>query len=106
MVSRWMGRHLATEGMRERSVALAAALTAAAMVAQHVAGKAVRDALFLSNFELKLLPTMMIVAAAMSTLAVLGVARAITRHTPARVVPFIFAAGAALFFAESALGAY
>ncbi len=86
-----------------RSATLAAALSSGALIAQHVAGKATRDALFLSNFDLSMLPVAMAAAAAVSTLAVLGVARAITLYSPARVVPVIFGSSALLFFAEWAL---
>ena len=87
----------------ERSAAIAAALSSGAMIAQHVAGKATRDALFLSNFELSTLPAAMVASAAVSTVAVLGVARAMTKYTPARVVPVLFGTSAVLFVAEWAL---
>ncbi|HEY6559807.1 MAG TPA: MFS transporter [Polyangiaceae bacterium] len=73
------------------------------MIAQLVFGKAARDALFLSTFPVSYLPATMICAAALSAVAVLFVSRALARHTPARVVPWLFVANAALFVGECLL---
>ncbi len=78
----------------------AAAIASASLIAQIVAGKATRDTLFLSHFGLQLLPAAMIGAAVVSSLAVIGIARALTRYGPARVVPVTFALGALLFLVE------
>ena len=61
------------------------------MIAAQVAGKAARDTLFLSSFEVSALPYMMAASAAVSLLAVLWLSRMIVRHSPAKVVPACFA---------------
>src|SRR4051812_29072337 len=77
-----------------------AAIASGSLVAQHVAGKATRDALFLSHFGLGLLPAAMIVAAVLSSVAVLGISRSLGKYGPARVVPAMFASSALLFLLE------
>ncbi len=69
-----------------------------AMMAYQIGSKAVRDAFFLSQFEVTSLPAMVIAAALLSIVAVLGAARAMSRYTPGRVVPASFAASALLHF--------
>src|ERR1035438_1006727 len=73
-----------------------AAIASGSLVAQHVAGKATRDTLFLSYFGLGFLPAAMIGAAILSLLAVLGISRTLAKYGPARVVPTLFASSAAL----------
>jgi len=68
-------------------VAMAACL---AMMAHHVGSKAVRDALYLTHFEVVTLPRMVIVAAIVSIVSVLGTSRAMSRWAPARLVPVSF----------------
>ena len=68
----------------------------AAMIAHHVASKAVRDALFLTSFEVTSLPVMVIVASVFSIVSVLVTSRAMTRFTPARLVPIAFGTSSAL----------
>lgn len=80
--------------------AWAAAITSAALVAQHVASKATRDALFLTQFGLRLLPAAMIGAALLSSFSVIVMSRALTRGGPARVVPATLGLSAGLFFVE------
>jgi len=77
-----------------------ATIASASLVAQLVAGKATRDALFLTHFGLDLLPAAMIAAAALSALSVIVMSRVLTRSGPARVVPATFAASAVLFLVE------
>lgn len=77
-----------------RQSTLAAAITSGAMIAQQVAGKAVRDSLFLTNFEPVRLPRVMAIAAIASLLAVLLLSRALTRFAPRRVMPMLFAMSA------------
>ena len=67
-----------------------------AMIAYHVGAKAVRDAFFLTQFDVTSLPLMVIVASLLSIAAVLGSARAISRYSPARVIPAAFTVSAAL----------
>jgi ATP:ADP antiporter, AAA family len=78
-------------------------IASASLVAQLIAGKATRDALFLTHFGLKLLPPAMIGAAILSALSVLVMSRTLTAAGPARVVPATFAASAILFLCEWAL---
>jgi AAA family ATP:ADP antiporter len=75
--------------------ALVAAIASTAMIAQQVAGKATRDALFLSSFGVTALPGMMAASAVFSLLAVIWLSRMLMRYTPARVVPVGFALGGA-----------
>ncbi|MBI2896377.1 MAG: hypothetical protein HYY06_22660 [Deltaproteobacteria bacterium] len=89
-----------SEKPRVDPAVLAAMLAAAMMIAQQVFGKATRDALFLSTFQVTALPKALIAAAVLSLFAVLAAARAMTLYSPARVVPVSFAASAALFLAE------
>ena len=70
-----------------------------AMIAYQVGSKAVRDAFFLSRFDMTSLPLMVIASALLSIAGVLGVARAMRRFTPARVVPAAFAISAVLHLA-------
>src|SRR5690242_13309952 len=77
-----------------------AAIASGSLVAQHVAGKATRDTLFLSHFGLGLLPAAMIGAAIVSYIAVIGISRALGKYGPARVVPAMFALGAIFFLFE------
>ncbi len=70
-----------------------------AMISYQVSSKAVRDALFLSQFEVTSLPLMVIAASLLSIVAVLGTARAISRYTPAGVMPVAFVASSMLHVA-------
>ena len=73
-----------------------ATLVAVAMIAQHVAGKATRDALFLSNFPVTTLPVMLIIASLTAIGASLLISRALARGGPWRIVPIAFAFSAVL----------
>src|SRR6186713_1963986 len=64
---------------------------AAVLVAQHVASRACRDALFLSHFPAAELPKVMLAAAAVGLLLVLAVARAMARFGPRLVIPGLVA---------------
>lgn len=68
------------------------------MIAYHVGSKALRDALFLSKFEVTALPKMVIVASLFSIVAVLFTSRAMMRLTPERLIPVSFAVSAGLQF--------
>lgn len=70
------------------------------MIAQQVAGKVTRDTLFLSQFPATTLPRAVIVASILSIAASLIFARILSRSTPARVVPGLFAISATLFVVE------
>jgi ATP:ADP antiporter, AAA family len=89
-----------TRSSGQRRAVIAVMVTAGALVAQQVAGKATRDALFLSTFHVSSLPLAMIASALVSAVAVLGFSAALTRRSPARVVPAALAAGTVLLLAE------
>jgi ATP:ADP antiporter, AAA family len=84
----------------ETRSAAAAALTAFALVGQLVAGKAVRDALFLSAYPIVWLPGVMLLAAAASIAAALAFARAARRFAPSRVASALLLVQALGFLAE------
>ncbi|HEY7412815.1 MAG TPA: hypothetical protein VII13_18890 [Vicinamibacteria bacterium] len=79
-------------------------LAAGVLVAQQVAAKATRDALFLSRFDVSALPVAMVVSALLSLAAVFAFARAMTRYSPARVVPGVLLASAVLMLGVWGLG--
>ena len=83
------------------ATALAFALFAATtMIAQQVAGKATRDALFLSNFDVTDLPKVVIAAAIASMTGVLIMSRLLSRFSPAALMPVVFGISALLFTGE------
>jgi hypothetical protein len=87
-----------------RRSTMAAAVTSGAMIAQQVAGKAVRDAFFLTHFAPALLPRVMALAAIVSLGAIVLLSRLLGRHTPRRVMPILFAVSGAGLALEWALG--
>src|SRR5580765_1872298 len=78
-------------------------ICSAAVTAQFIAGKATRDALFLGNFDVTALPTMVIATAAVSILFAIGSSKALGRISPGTFVPMAFAASAVLLLVEWAL---
>ncbi|MEO8593624.1 MAG: hypothetical protein ABI759_09895 [Candidatus Solibacter sp.] len=72
----------------------------ALIVAHQVAGKAVRDGLFLSRFSAADLPKAIACAALLSVLLGVGFSRILARFGPLKVVPAAFAAGSALHLIE------
>jgi AAA family ATP:ADP antiporter len=84
--------------------AFAATVASAAMVAQQVAGKAARDALFLSSFHVRNLPIMMAVSACVSLGGVLWLSSLMTRHSPRKVVPTCFAVSGVALLCEWFIG--
>ncbi len=82
------------------AAASAAMLSAAAMIAHQVGGKATRDALFLSNFDVTALPLMLIGASLFSIVVVLAASRALPALTPAKLVPRAFAVSGLLLLGE------
>jgi ATP/ADP translocase len=84
---------------------LAASTCAFAVIASQVAGKAMRDALFLSQFDISALPLVLIGSALLSIAAVLLTARAMSRRGPLRIIPPFYFVSALLLFAEWALAA-
>ncbi|MET0595232.1 MAG: hypothetical protein ABW133_21210, partial [Polyangiaceae bacterium] len=85
------------------SLVAAATATAVVAIAQQVMGRATRDALFLSSFPVERLPAMMIVSSGASLAASVYIGRLITRFSPARLIPWLFATSGALLLAEWAL---
>ncbi|HET7294841.1 MAG TPA: FHA domain-containing protein [Vicinamibacteria bacterium] len=81
----------------------AAMLAAGALVAQQVVGKAVRDALFLSSFGVRLLPPMIMASSLVAMAAALAFSRALAARPPAQVIPAAVAANALLLAAECVL---
>jgi hypothetical protein len=73
---------------------------AALMLAHQVAGKAVRDSFFLSNYPATDLPKMVILSAALTVVLVLLFARAMGRFGPQRLVPAGFLLSSVLHIAE------
>jgi len=85
-----------------RAVGLAV-LVATLIIAQQVAGKAVRDALFLSQFPISDLPKAMLAAAIVSIPAVLATSWSMVRLGPGWVSPAALALSAVLFAVEWAV---
>jgi AAA family ATP:ADP antiporter len=85
----------------------AAAATAAAttIIAFQLAGKATRDALFLSTFGVSALPTMVIAAAVLSAILSVVLARVMVETRPGRLVPRLFGLSGLLLLAEWTLAA-
>ena len=73
---------------------LAATVTSTGMIAQQVAGKAVRDALFLSVYQVHHLPHAMAAASVLSLVVVLCLPMVTTRVSPRRFLPVLFGASA------------
>src|SRR5436853_2064361 len=75
-------------------------LGAAAVTAQFVSGKAVRDALFLTSLDLTALPAMLAATSLCSILVVIANSRATRRFPPVASVPASFAFSGLLFLVE------
>jgi MFS family permease len=84
-------------------LSLTAMIAAGLMLAHQVAGKAVRDSFFLSQYPAADLPRMVIAAASLTIVFVLLFARALSRFGPRRLVPAGFLASAAIHVGEYAL---
>jgi AAA family ATP:ADP antiporter len=85
---------------RTDSTVHAAAIGAAALIANQVAGKATRDAFFLSHFAVTALPVMVMVASLLSIAAGLLTARLMTVVAPSRFLPRAFGLSSALLVME------
>ena len=77
-----------------------AMLAAMLMIAQHIAGKASRDALFLTYFDVSHLPKLMMVSAGISVGAVLLISRLLARYGPGRLIPALYLLSALLLAAQ------
>jgi ATP/ADP translocase len=80
--------------------AWAAVLAATVIITLQLAGKATRDALFLSTFGVAALPPVVIIAALLSGFLAVVLARMMARSHPARLVPRLFAFSAVLLVGE------
>ena len=78
----------------------AAAAAGTVMIAFQIAGKATRDALFLSTFSVAALPPMVITAAVISALVSIALARIMAQNHPGRLVPRLLGLSALLLLAE------
>lgn len=75
-------------------------LTAALAIAHQVAGKSLREGLFLSIFKVQDLPKVMLGSALFAIPIVLLVSRLMTRHGPDRLTPLLFVVSAGLSLTE------
>ncbi len=90
------------EAGRERAASIAV-LTSIPMVGQLVAGRAVRDALFLTEFDAVYLPRAMLAAAALSLVSAISVGRAMPRWGPRATALSVALVHGAMFALEGAL---
>jgi hypothetical protein len=88
----------------DRQAAAAAALAAFLLIANQVASRAVRDALFLTAFDVSALPLAMGAAALAALAGAEMLSLALTRRSPAQVVPVAATVSAVLLGAWYALG--
>lgn len=86
--------------LRDARATRFALLTAVVMIAQQVAGKATRDALFLAQFDVRELPKLMVLSATLSVVGVLGMSTMLSAYGPWRLIPRGFAVSAVLFLIE------
>ncbi len=89
----------------DRTAATQATAASAAIVAFQLAGKATRDALYLSTFGVATLPRMVIAAALLSVLFTVVLSRSMARIGPGRLMPRLFVASAILLLVEWSLTA-
>jgi hypothetical protein len=90
------------EPPRERAASIAI-LTSIPMVAQLIAGRAVRDALFLTEYDAVYLPRVMLAAAALSLGAAMSVSRLMPRWGPRGTALALAVVNGAIFVIEAAL---
>ena len=81
----------------------AATATSAGLIAFQMAGKATRDALFLSTFDVQSLPAMVMASSLVALALAFAAARILPRLTPARLLPVVLAASGGLLLLEWAL---
>jgi ATP:ADP antiporter, AAA family len=89
----------------DAQAATAATAAATVIITFQLAGKATRDALFLSTFGVAALPPIVIAAAVLSAVLAILLARVMGRTGPGRMVPRLIGLSAALLLAEWALAA-
>ena len=86
-----------------RRAVAAATIVSGLLIAQQAAGKATRDALFLSSFPVAFLPAVMMASSAASIAAVGVMSWALARRSPFRVLPVAAGLSTALLLLEWAL---
>ena len=84
----------------QRTAVTIAMLCAAGITAQFIAGKAVRDALYLANLEVTSLPAISFACAVVSIALVVVMSRGLRELSPATVVPMSFLVSAVLLVVE------
>jgi hypothetical protein len=87
-------------GDDQRGAARLATISALIVVASFIAGKAERDAILLARFDIKLLPIFIGISAVISLPIILVAGRLMARFGPARLVPALNVASAALAIGE------
>jgi len=85
---------------RTESATHAAAFGAAALIASQVASKALRDAFFLSQFDVTALPVMVVLSSALAIVGGLLAARLMSALTPGRFLPMAFVGSSFFLLAE------
>ena len=80
----------------ERRAVQAATAGVFLLIAEQVASRAVRDTLFLTAFQVRSLPFVMMAAALVALASARSMSTALSRHAPARVVPAMAFASAVL----------
>jgi ATP/ADP translocase len=83
-----------------RRAVLTGTIVSGLLIAQQTAGRATRDALFLSTFPVAFLPPVMMAASAVSIVAVGAVSWAMARRSPFRVLPVAAALSAVMLLVE------
>src|SRR5687767_392990 len=91
---------MALSGSQPAPAVVTAMLCASAVSAQFIAGKATRDALYLSYLDVTSLPAMVVVTAVFSILLVVASGKALRRVSPGIFVPAAFAVSAGLLLVE------
>ena len=80
-----------------RTATTFALVSAILMIAHQVAGKATRDAIFLSHYEVSDLPKVVMTAAVLSMMTVIMMSRLLVSYGPSRVIPAAFGFSTFLF---------
>jgi ATP:ADP antiporter, AAA family len=93
------------ESRADARAAAAATAAATVIITFQLAGKATRDALFLSTFGVAALPPIVIAAAVLSAILAIALARVMGRTGPGHLLPRLIGLSAALLLAEWALTA-
>ena len=91
---------MTAEQRSERGAVVAAAFVAGLLIAQQVAARATRDALFLSAFRIESLPLVMMASAVLALLGAEAMSIALARRSPQRLMPLATALSALLLAVE------